>query len=123
MSPGVDPEIEAVNEQVLCDFCGGPVPDCGWIGLEVSRSQVPESPLVDDEYLDYPDYLDVIFCCQEHASMWLARPLPEPEPVHLLPQTWGDRLGGVLFIPAISAVLLLAAVGLIASVSWVASVF
>lgn len=52
--------------------------DDQWFGLEVQRPVVVPG---DDELVDYSGGT---FCGQEHAALWLAKPLPEPEPPELV---------------------------------------
>jgi hypothetical protein len=96
------------EDEESCEFCGGPVGD-NWLGLEVQRPV-----FVNGEQRDVPDYLtDRIFCSQDHASKWLAGPLPEPEPLGP-----SSRLGAWLGRAGVVLLLLLLGVGVVTTV-WV----
>ncbi|MCL3861679.1 hypothetical protein [Actinotalea sp. K2] len=108
---------EPVDAQPLCDLCGAPVPDDAWLTVEVDRARPAESSVVGF------DYLNAIFCSQEHASQWLAGPLPAPEPVALLTPSRGDRVFDALLVPGIVLVIALALVGLWTVVRWIVTLF
>jgi hypothetical protein len=59
----------------VCGFCQEPVPEVGWIGLEVTR----EGVLATGQRGDL-EFLDVVFCRQEHAASFLTQPLPPLQP-------------------------------------------
>lgn len=63
------------DERSVCGFCHAPVPAVGWIGLEVTR----EGVLATGQRGDL-EFLDVVFCSQEHAASFLMEPLPPLQP-------------------------------------------
>jgi hypothetical protein len=65
----------AHDERSVCGFCHEQVPEVGWIGLEVTR----EGVLTTGQRGDL-EFLDVVFCSQEHAASFLAQPLPPLRP-------------------------------------------
>ncbi|WP_159798479.1 hypothetical protein [Puerhibacterium puerhi] len=101
------------DETARCDWCGIAVPDDGWVGLEVQRPV--DVPGREDGWVDYAGGF---FCSQEHAALWLAKPLPPPEPPTVLKE---ERVDWILL--ATTAVALVAAglacVGLWTIVQWV----
>lgn len=70
-----------------CSFCGSEVPE-DWLGLEVQR------PVLNSSVKDDVEYLDEIFCSQEHAALWLQTALKPPEPSEQLARS--PRVAGVL---------------------------
>jgi len=73
--------VDEDEELGACDLCGRPLDADGekaWLGVEVFR---PDG-----------DWINVVFCRQEHAAEWLTRPLPPVRPAHSLPRTMKDRL-------------------------------
>lgn len=58
-----------------CAFCHEPVPEVGWIGIEVTREGVLTTGARGDL-----EVLDLVFCNQEHAASFLAQPLPPLKP-------------------------------------------
>jgi hypothetical protein len=63
------------DERSRCGYCHEPVPEVGWIGLRVTR----EGVLTTDQRGDL-EFLDVVFCSQEHAAAFLTQPLPSLQP-------------------------------------------
>jgi hypothetical protein len=59
----------------VCGFCGAPLPQDDWIGLEISR----EGLLATGERTDV-ESLNAVFCSQDHAAAFLAQPLPPLRP-------------------------------------------
>ena len=57
------------------------------------------------------DELEVTFCTQEHASQWLAKPLPEPGPNEQI--SFLDHLIPVGCVVVLLAILALSVVGVI----------
>lgn len=97
------------EEPSPCDYCGAPIPR-DWFGLEVQqpRPRLPESDVDDWQWLD------VIFCSQDHAARWLAVPLPTPEPTagrKVVNPSWAERVEWALIAGAVLAVLGLAVIG------------
>ncbi|WP_084039297.1 hypothetical protein [Demequina sp. NBRC 110053] len=105
---------DAQDIESRCDYCGKVVSDRGWIGLEVSRPRVaPE-----EANYPFPDYLNEIFCSQEHAALWLQQPLPDPEPVKPYVPSWRERLMDVGLVSALVVTVAFAAVGLTLTLRW-----
>lgn len=82
-------------------------------------------PRVPGRHVDDWQWLDVIFCSQEHAALWLAVPLPTPEPratSHVVVgPTWGERIGWALMAGAVLGVLGLAVLGGFTAVRYIQS--
>jgi len=55
----------------VCRFCGVPLPQDDWIGLEISREGLLATGVRTDV-----ESLNAVFCSQEHAARFLAQPLP-----------------------------------------------
>jgi hypothetical protein len=81
---------DAPSSDDRCSYCGAIVPDDDWLGIELQRPVVLE----DGSQRDFPDYLQVVFCGQDHAARWLVQPLPPPEAVTTtdLKTPWSERL-------------------------------
>ncbi|WP_454778056.1 hypothetical protein [Georgenia muralis] len=66
-------EHELEDERALCRYCKAPVPENEWFGLEVTRPvKMPDGSTSEVDV----DFLDAVFCSQEHAALWLAAPIP-----------------------------------------------
>lgn len=101
------------DELESCTYCGATVPDDGWVGLEVQRPV--DVPGRDDRWVDYDGGT---FCSQDHAALWLARPLPPPQPPTVLKDESVDWF--IVALGALAVVVLgLACVGLWAIGRWV----
>lgn len=91
-----------------CDYCGAPVPESTWFGLEVQQpgQRVPAGKF------DGVNWINVVFCSQEHAALWLRVPLPPPEPPSQVARPdWKERIQLGLIFGAVLVVLGLAIVG------------
>lgn len=86
-------------------------PGDGWLFIEISRGP--------GDWED-ADYVDAMFCSQEHASEWFLLPLPEPEPSVPYRLTWLERLTGLAFASAVGSVVALACLGLLTAVRFLA---
>jgi len=65
------------EERTPCDYCGTPVPEL-WFGLEVTRPY----PTSDGEISRFNrEYVDLIFCNQQHAALWMQTALPALDPI------------------------------------------
>ena len=76
-----DVPVDEAEELLVCDLCGrrfDAEDEPAWLGVEIFR---PEG-----------DWMNVVFCRQEHAAEWLARPLPPVRPPGVLPRTMKNRL-------------------------------
>ncbi|WP_084105924.1 hypothetical protein [Demequina sp. NBRC 110056] len=102
---------DAHDTAEVCDHCGSAVSDDGWIGLEIARAGTPGAP--------FHDYLVGSFCSQAHAAAWLARPLPDPEPMAPYVPSLRDRLEDAGMVAALAVTLGFATVGLIVAARWV----
>lgn len=58
-----------------CRFCGEPLPQDDWVGLEITRAGL----LATGERTDV-EALSAVFCGQEHAASFLTQPLPALQP-------------------------------------------
>jgi hypothetical protein len=73
--------VDDDEELGVCDLCGRPLDAEGeeaWLGVEIFRPK--------------GDWINAVFCRQEHAAEWLAGPLPPVHPPGSLARTIKDRL-------------------------------
>lgn len=113
MTRGV--RLTPVDEDAArCAFCGAPVPDDDWFALEVARPTTNH----DGDVGRFSDYLDVVFCAQEHAARWLDQPLPPPDPVHTSPESRWWRVVEAALVALAVVVCALAVAGGVAVIDW-----
>lgn len=94
------PEIELV-----CDWCKEAIPPHKEINIDRYEG-------TEDEFM-----WEVVFCSNEHASLWVANPVA---PVSQPPgkTTWGDRGCAVTFFGVLLIILVLSGIGAVASARW-----
>lgn len=78
-----------------CGFCHAPVPEVGWIRLAVTREGVLTTGMRGGL-----EFLDLVFCSQEHAASFLTQPLPplrpQPLPAPRSPVREGFELSAII---------------------------
>jgi hypothetical protein len=100
-----------VNEfnRALCDFCGGDAYASSWLHLEVSRPVKPD--LIEPITHEYSDYVDLLFCPEEHAGEYLLQgQLPAIKPYDTdfgKPLTLKERISDWLLVTVVASGLLL----------------